>query len=150
MNQTAVGSKSIDNVSLDYVSEDPWVLLIDIMLQLEDPVETKEAEAEKRDQGGDRDRVSRLPPLQNLFWVKMQKLKLSLLLVQVLTAIAASASLRWCRRDESSDSSTALSSSRISVWLQNQIFFVVDYKNTKTDFIISPLDASILSMTVTL
>ena len=93
MNQTAVGSKSIDNVSLDYVSEDPWILLIDIMLQLEDPVETKEAEAEKRDQGGDRDRVSRLPPLQNLFWVKMQKLKLSLL-VQVLTAIAASASLR--------------------------------------------------------
>ena len=93
VNQTAVGSKSIDNVSLDNMSEDPWVLLIDIMLQLEDPVETKEAEAEKRDQGGDRDRVSRLPPLQNLFWVKMQKLKLSLL-VQVLTAIAASASLR--------------------------------------------------------
>ena len=93
MNQTAVGSKSIDNVSLDNMSEDPWVWLIDIMLQLEDPVETKEAEAEKRDQGGDRDRVSRLPPLQNLFWVKMQKLKLSLL-VQVLTAIAASASLR--------------------------------------------------------
>ena len=94
MNQTAVGSKSIDNVSLDNMSEDPWVWLIDIMLQLEDPVETKEAEAEKRDQGGDRNRVSRLPPLQNLFWVKMQKLKLSLLLVQVLTAIAASASLR--------------------------------------------------------
>ena len=93
VNQTAVGSKSIDNVSLDNMSEDPWVLLIDIMLQLEDPVETKEAEAEKRDQGGNRDRVSRLPPLQNLFWVKMQKLKLSLL-VQVLTAIAASASLR--------------------------------------------------------
>ena len=75
------------------MSEDQWVWLIDIMLQLEDPVETKEAEAEKRDQGGDRNRVSRLPPLQNLFWVKMQKLKLSLL-VQVLTAIAASASLR--------------------------------------------------------
>ena len=68
MNQTAVGSKSIDNVSLDNMSEDPWVWLIDIMLQLEDPVEAKEAEAEKRDQGGDRDRVSRLPPLQNLFW----------------------------------------------------------------------------------
>ena len=68
MNQTAVGSKSIDNVSLDNMSEDPWVWLIDIMLQLEDPVETKEAEAEKRDQGGDRDRMSRLPPLQNLFW----------------------------------------------------------------------------------
>ena len=93
MNKTAVRSKSIDNVSLDYMSEDQWVWLIDIMLQLEDPVETKEAEAEKRDQGGDRNRVSRLPPLQNLFWVKMQKLKLSLL-VQVLTAIAASASLR--------------------------------------------------------
>ena len=76
--------------------------------------------------------------------VKLQKPKLSLLF-QVLTAIAASASLRWCRRDESSDSSTALSSSLISVWSQNQIFFVMDWL-----FIISPLDASILSMTVTL
>ena len=64
------------------------------MLELEDPIEAEEAEAKESDQGGDRNRVSRLPPLQNLFWVKMQKLKLSLLLVQVLTAIAASASLR--------------------------------------------------------
>ena len=36
------------------------------MLELEDPIEAEEAEAKESDQGGDRNRMSRLTALQHL------------------------------------------------------------------------------------
>ena len=58
------------------------------MLELEDPIEAEEAEAKESDQGGDRNRMSRLTALQHL------QAKIVFKFLQILTAIAASASCR--------------------------------------------------------
>ena len=43
------------------------------MLELEDPIEAEEAKAKESDQGGDRNRMSRLPALQCLRYMQIDR-----------------------------------------------------------------------------